>query len=68
MLRISFFLFILFIIFSCKKEDTKIVEGNKYYTILGYGLPEMSNIEGRSGMVEKWKIKYVNVAGCEVDR
>lgn len=64
MFRASFFLLILCMILSCKKEETN----NKYFTILGYGLPNMLNIEGRNGIAEKWKIKYVDVAGCEVDQ
>ncbi|MBK1896901.1 FEKKY domain-containing protein [Chryseobacterium paridis] len=39
-----------------------------YYKILGYGYPNMSNVEGRNGIAEKWKIKYIDVAGCDVDQ
>lgn len=45
-----------------EKDKTEDV----YYTILGYGLPNMERRRLMDGISEKWKIRNVDVAGCEV--
>ncbi|WP_347219858.1 hypothetical protein [Chryseobacterium sp.] len=37
-----------------------------YYTILSYGFPNMERRRLMEGVSEKWKIKNIDVAGCEV--
>lgn len=39
---------------------------DEYYTILGYGMPDMERQRLVEGISEKWKIKNIDVAGCEV--
>lgn len=75
-MRLCLFFMITIMLFSCKKEEVKrephkeikTVSHDGYYDILGYGLPDMPNVEGRNGIAEKWKIRYISVAGCEVDQ
>ncbi|WP_449397940.1 FEKKY domain-containing protein [Chryseobacterium wanjuense] len=65
MLKKLSFLFLLIMIFSCKKEEGNYVGG--YYWIYGYGLKDMRAEEAAEGISEKWKIKYTDVGGCVVD-
>ncbi|WP_415327492.1 hypothetical protein [Chryseobacterium sp. MMS23-Vi53] len=64
MLKRLFFLFLLMLIFSCKKEEGTYVGG--YYWIYGYGLKNMEGEEATEGISEKWKIKYADVGGCTI--
>lgn len=64
MLKKLSFLFLLIMIFSCKKEEGNYVGG--YYWIYSYGLKDMRAAEATEGISEKWKIKYADVGGCVV--
>ncbi|KFE96981.1 FEKKY domain-containing protein [Chryseobacterium luteum] len=59
------FLFLLTLIFSCKKEEGTYRGG--YYWIYTYGYPRMNFFEAAEGISEKWKIKYHAVSGCMID-
>ncbi len=58
---------------SCEKgnqktllKEEKVQSKEFYYTILGYGMPDMERQRLVEGISEKWKIKNIDVAGCEV--
>lgn len=57
---------------SCDKSGngTSVKEQKQsqetYYTILSYGFPNMERRRLVEGISEKWKIKNLDVAGCEV--
>ena len=65
MLKKLSFLFLLMLIFSCKKEEETYVGG--YYWIYTYGLSSNDDVGAVEGLSEKWKIKYHSVSGCMVD-
>lgn len=56
----------------CCKENTvatgkgKTLPDTEYYSILGYGLPDMDRQILSYGISEKWKIVQLDVAGCDV--
>ncbi|AZA83894.1 hypothetical protein C1637_13310 [Chryseobacterium lactis] len=48
------------------KENNKF-QDTSYYTILYYGYPNTSRLELMEMISEKWKIKHIEAAGCDVE-
>ncbi|PKF75781.1 hypothetical protein [Chryseobacterium sp. PMSZPI] len=74
MIRSFLFLLMITVVFACKEENNRVVSLNKentplqdtYFTVLGYGYPDVTRQELTYGVSEKWRIKNIDVAGCEV--
>ncbi|WP_284461116.1 hypothetical protein [Chryseobacterium sp.] len=58
---------------SCKVKNTNAflkenttAQDSSYYTIVSYGFPNSERLALMEMISEKWKIKYIEAAGCEV--
>ncbi|MFC5872537.1 hypothetical protein ACFP3I_08085 [Chryseobacterium arachidis] len=59
-------MFIVILTFSCETKEETMIHEDGYYRILGFGFSNMEREKLQAGIIDKWKIKHVDVAGCVV--
>lgn len=75
MIKNSLFLILIIWLISCSKGANDVYFNKEngqhqeaYFTILGYGYPNIARHELMDGISEKWKIKHLAVVDCEVTK